>query len=127
MFDHVGLRVRNLARSTKFFQQVLEPLGHAVQSSGTGYAGLGPAGAAALWLHQLPADVAKAGKGVGTHLAFVAPSRAAVQQFHAAGLAAGGHDNGAPGPRPDYGDTYYAAFLVDPDGNNVEAVCMKAA
>lgn len=123
MFDHVGLRVHDLARSTQFFQKALAPLGHALQSSGDDYAGFGPAGAAALWLHKLPA---KAGPGVGTHVAFVAPSREAVHEFHAAGLAAGGRDNGAPGPRPDYGDTYYAAFLVDPEGNNVEAVCMKA-
>ncbi len=123
MFDHIGLRVRNLAESTRFFERVLAPLGHAVQSQGEGYAGLGPKGAAALWLHQLPAD---SGPGVGSHLAFVAPSREAVQQFHAAGLKAGARDNGAPGPRADYGDTYYAAFLVDGEGNNVEAVCMKA-
>ena len=56
-----------------------------------------------------------------------APSRPAVERFHGAGLRAGGRDNGGPGPRPDYGPTYYAAFLVDPDGNNVEAVCMAAA
>ena len=59
----------------------------------------------------------------GTHLAFQAPNRAAVDKFHAAGLAAGGRDHGAPGLREDYGPTYYAAFLLDPDGNNVEAVC----
>jgi catechol 2,3-dioxygenase-like lactoylglutathione lyase family enzyme len=60
-------------------------------------------------------------------VAFRAPTRAAVARFHAAGLRAGGRDNGGPGPRPDYGPTYYAAFLVDPDGNNVEAVCLAEA
>jgi catechol 2,3-dioxygenase-like lactoylglutathione lyase family enzyme len=57
------------------------------------------------------------------HVAFRAPNRKAVDRFHAAGLKAGGRDNGAPGVRPDYSPTYYAAFLIDPDGNNVEAVC----
>ncbi|MCW5635986.1 MAG: VOC family protein [Rubrivivax sp.] len=123
MFDHVGLRVRDLALSIRFFERVLEPLGHSLQAQGTDYAGFGTQGAAALWLHG---HAPKAGQqAVGSHLAFTAPSREAVRRFHAAGLAAGGRDNGAPGPRPDYGDTYYAAFLVDPDGNNVEAVCMK--
>jgi predicted lactoylglutathione lyase len=61
--------------------------------------------------------------GPGTHVAFSARDRKAVQQFHAQGLTTGGRDNGAPGPRPDYSDSYYAAFLLDPDGHNVEAVC----
>ncbi len=122
MFDHVGLRVRDLATSTRFFEQVLTPLGLGLQSEGGGYAGFGPKGAPALWLH---AHVPPAGTvGVGTHLAFTAPSREAVDRFHAAGLAAGARDNGAPGLRRDYGETYYAAFLTDAEGNNVEAVCM---
>jgi catechol 2,3-dioxygenase-like lactoylglutathione lyase family enzyme len=119
MFDHVGLRVRDFARSVALYKAVLSPLGHALQSSGEDYAGFGPAGAPALWLH---AHTGTAGQGA--HLAFVARSREAVQQFHAAGLAAGAKDNGAPGLRPDYAATYYAAFLIDFDGNNVEAVCM---
>ena len=122
MYDHIGLRVHDLGRSLSFYERVLAPLGHAVQSKGDDYAGLGPKGAAALWLHQLPQG---AGPGLGVHIAFTAPSREAVQRFHAAGLAAGARDNGAPGPRPDYGDTYYAAFLIDEEGNNVEAVCMR--
>lgn len=120
MFDHVGLRVRDFARSVALYKTVLAPLGHGLQSSGEDYAGFGPAGAPALWLHAHSGAA-----GQGSHVAFVAPSRAAVQQFHAAGLAAGAQDNGAPGPRPDYGASYYAAFLIDFDGNNVEAVCMK--
>lgn len=61
----------------------------------------------------------------GVHIAFNAQSRAAVDRFHAAGLAAGGRDNGAPGVRADYAPTYYAAFLIDPAGNNIEAVCLR--
>jgi len=118
MFDHVGLKVANLQASIRFYQSVLGPLGHQLSSSGDGYAGLGPPGAPALWLYQTDQPV-----GPGTHVAFSAPSRQAVQQFHAQGLQAGGSDNGPPGPRPDYSDTYYAAFLLDPDGHNVEAVC----
>jgi len=124
MFDHVGLRVRDLAQSTQFFEQVLAPLGLGLQSQGSGYAGFGPKGAPALWLHEHappPGTV-----GTGMHLAFAAPSRQAVDRFHAAGLAAGARDNGAPGLRRDYGESYYAAFLIDGEGNNVEAVCMKA-
>ena len=79
----------------------------------------GPKGAPALYLMA-----GGAAKPQGTHLAFVAPSRAAVDAFHQAGLGAGGKDNGAPGLRADYGPKYYAAFLFDPDGNNVEAVCL---
>ncbi len=63
--------------------------------------------------------------GSSVHLAFAAQDRQAVDRFHAAGMKAGGRDNGAPGPRADYGPKYYAAFLLDPDGNNVEAVCLK--
>ena len=112
MFDHVGLRVKDVAASGRFYRALLAPLGHVADESGTGF---GPSGAPALWLHA-------ARGGSGCHIAFSAPDRAAVDRFHAAGLAAGGRDNGAPGLRADYSPTYYAAFVVDPDGNNVEAV-----
>jgi len=118
MFDHVGLKVADLARSLRFYQATLGTLGHEVGSQGDGYAGLGPKGAPALWLYAHPGAI-----GPGTHLAFVAPSRDAVARFHAQGLAHGGRDNGGPGLRKDYSDNYYAAFLLDPDGHNVEAVC----
>ena len=117
MFDHVGLRVRDLAASCRFYEAVLAPLGHVPGARGEDYAGFGPPGAPVLWLHASSAAAA-----TGCHVAFRAPSQAAVQAFHGAGLAQGGRDNGAPGARPDYGASYYAAFLVDPDGNNVEAV-----
>lgn len=87
-------------------------------SRGASGAGFGPTGQPAFWL--LPAK-----GGPGTHVAFSAGDRAAVDKFHAAGLKAGGKDNGGPGVRADYGPKYYAAFLLDPGGNNVEAVCLR--
>lgn len=116
MFDHVGMCVRDARASARFFTAALAPLGLVPDASGTGF---GPPGVPALWLYE-------AGGGDGAvHVAFVAPDRAAVDRFHAAGVQAGGRDNGTPGLRPDYGPTYYAAFLLDPDGNNVEAVCLR--
>lgn len=118
MFDHIGLRVQEIAVSTTFYRQLLAPLGFSLQSEGEGYAGFGPEGAPALWLH---ASGAAARSSV--HVALRAASRQAVEAFHAQGLAAGAKDNGAPGLRPDYAPNYYAAYLLDADGNNIEAVC----
>jgi catechol 2,3-dioxygenase-like lactoylglutathione lyase family enzyme len=120
MYDHIGLRVKDIAASKKFYTALLAPLGHRLDSAGDGYAGFGPKAAPALWLH---ATSLKSGSGV--HLAFKAPDRKAVDAFHQAGLKAGGTDNGAPGLRTDYSPNYYAAFVIDPDGNNVEAVCTR--
>lgn len=122
MYDHVGLKVKNVARSVGFYRAALGPLGHELASQDESSAGLGPKGAPALWLSASPAGPASV---QGVHIAFAAPSREAVDAFHAAGLAAGGRDNGAPGLRKDYAPNYYAAFLIDPDGNNVEAVCLR--
>jgi catechol 2,3-dioxygenase-like lactoylglutathione lyase family enzyme len=114
MYDHIGLKVKDIDASTRFYEAALAPLGFV--RDGTGF---GPKGAPALWLYE--GGHAKS----GTHVAFAAKNRAAVDRFHAAGVKAGGKDNGAPGLRADYSPNYYAAFLVDPDGNNVEAVCMS--
>jgi catechol 2,3-dioxygenase-like lactoylglutathione lyase family enzyme len=120
MFDHIGLKVKNLSASTRFYEAALGALGHELGPKDDAYAGLGPAGEPALWLYR-----AEGPASPGVHVAFQAKSRAAVDAFHARGLAAGGRDNGAPGLRADYAPSYYAAFLIDPDGNNVEAVCLK--
>ena len=119
MFDHVGLKVRDLEASVRFYGATLGALGHVLASRDAAGAGLGPKDAPCLWL---TGDGTTA--GAAAHVAFKAPDRAAVDRFHAAGLDAGGRDNGKPGLRADYGPRYYAAFLLDPDGNNVEAVCL---
>ena len=119
MYDHIGLKVKDVEASVRFYRAALAPLGHVLASHDDGGAGFGPAGAPALWLYR--ANDASP----GAHVAFNAPDRAAVDRFHAAGLKAGGRDHGRPGLRADYGPSYYAAFLLDPDGNNVEAVCLR--
>jgi catechol 2,3-dioxygenase-like lactoylglutathione lyase family enzyme len=118
MYDHIGLKVKDVGAAVRFYEAALTPLGHVLCSRDETGAGLGPPGAAALWLYQ-------GSPGAGVHMAFRAADRAAVDRFHADGLRAGGRDNGRPGLRTDYSPTYYAAFLLDPDGNNVEAVCMR--
>lgn len=120
MYDHIGLKVKDLDASVRFFTAALGPLGHVAGPADKSYAGIGPKGEPALWLY---AEAESASPGV--HVAFRAPSRAAVDAFHKAGLNAGGRDNGAPGLRADYSPSYYAAFLIDPDGNNVEAVALQ--
>lgn len=121
MYDHIGLQVKDLENSIRFYEATLAPLGGIVTSRDATYAGFGPEkDVSVLWLHPNPQKA----KG-GTHVAFKAANRAAVDRFHRAGLAAGGRDNGAPGVRADYGSNYYAAFLLDPDGHNVEAVCLQ--
>lgn len=115
MFDHVGLHVRDLEAARRFYRAALAPLGHVQDDSGTGF---GPKGEPALWLYE-----SKGKQTSPTHLAFRATTREAVERFYRAGLEAGARDNGKPGLRVDYSPTYFAAFLIDPDGNNVEAVC----
>jgi catechol 2,3-dioxygenase-like lactoylglutathione lyase family enzyme len=118
MYDHIGLKVQKLDASVRFYEAALKPLGYVLCSRDDSGAGFGPKGEPALWLYA-----SKEAKGAGSHVAFRAPDHAAIEKFHAAGLKAGGRDNGGAGPRADYSPTYFAAFLLDPDGNNVEAVC----
>jgi catechol 2,3-dioxygenase-like lactoylglutathione lyase family enzyme len=120
MFDHIGLKVSDLSASVSFYREALAALGLELASSGAGYAGFGLPSEPGLWLYEHEGPL-----GPGSHVALRAPDRSAVQGFHSAGIAAGGRDNGAPGLRPDYSADYYAAFLLDPDGNNIEAVCFK--
>jgi catechol 2,3-dioxygenase-like lactoylglutathione lyase family enzyme len=120
MFDHIGLKVRDVDASVRFYTAALGPLGFEVTSQDAASAAFGARGAYTLWLYG---DARLAHSLV--HLAFTAGNRAAVDAFHREGLKSGGRDNGAPGLRRDYSDTYYASFLFDPDGNNVEAVCLK--
>jgi len=124
MLDHIGLAVSDLDRSRAFYEAALKPLGVGVvmevtaeETGADAHAGFGEDRKPYFWI----GTGAKA-KG-GMHVAFTAPTRAAVGAFHAAALAAGGRDNGAPGLRPHYHPNYYGAFVLDPDGNNVEAVC----
>jgi catechol 2,3-dioxygenase-like lactoylglutathione lyase family enzyme len=116
MYDHIGIKVNDLAASVRFYEQALAPLGHVLCCRDETSAAFGPPDAPALWLYLA------AGAAAGVHVALRAADRAAVDRFHAGGLAAGGRDHGRPGARADYSPTYYAAFLLDPDGHNVEAV-----
>jgi catechol 2,3-dioxygenase-like lactoylglutathione lyase family enzyme len=120
MLGHLSFGVADLARSTAFYDAAMGALGLArvwTSDHGVGYGA--PGGGDKLALFPRPDALAP---GAGFHLAFDAPDRAAVDRFHAAAMAAGGTDDGAPGPRPHYGDTYYAAFVIDPDGYKLEAV-----
>jgi catechol 2,3-dioxygenase-like lactoylglutathione lyase family enzyme len=122
MYDHIGLHVKDLGASVRFYEATLAPLGCVVTHRDARYAGLGPEkDVTMLWLHPTGAKVSE-----GTHVALQAKDRAAVDRFHRAGLEWGGRDNGAPGVRHDYGANYYAAFLLDPDGHNIEAVCLSS-
>lgn len=125
MLDHVSIGVRDIARTRRFYDAALAPLDYGCLSAGEASLGYGRDGVA-FWISRserpVPADDAS-----GLHFCFRAGSRAAVDAFHAAALAAGGRDNGAPGLRADYGDDYYAAFVVDPDGYRIEAYCGSPA
>ena len=120
MFDHIGLKVKDLDASVRFYTAVLGPLGYEVTSQDDTIAAFGDKGGSSLWLYA----EAKLAHSL-VHLAFRVSERSAVDAFYREGLKASGRDNGAPGLRKDYSPSYYAAFLFDPDGNNVEAVCLK--
>jgi catechol 2,3-dioxygenase-like lactoylglutathione lyase family enzyme len=120
MFDHVKFGVSDYAASKAFFLKALEPLGIAVVAEGLPTYGVElcpPEGKASLCLHQTEE------KPAHLHLAFTAETRQQVDAFYSAALKAGGKDNGAPGLRPHYHANYYAAFVIDPDGHNIEVVC----
>lgn len=121
MLDHIGLDVTDIARSRAFYERALAPLGYAlvqvIEDGGTTVVMFGVGGE----IDFVIAD--KDRPGEANHIAFRAQTRAQVDAFHAAALAAGGRDHGGPGLRPGYGETYYAAFVFDPDGFNVEVVC----
>jgi catechol 2,3-dioxygenase-like lactoylglutathione lyase family enzyme len=117
MIDHLTLKVSDYARSKPFYVAALKPLGYVVTMEYSGGCGLGVPGKPDLWLFQ---DLLNTRP---SHVAFRAESRDAVDAFHEAALGAGARDNGRPGIRKDYHPSYYAAFVLDPDGHNVEAVC----
>ena len=120
MFDHVKFGVSDFAASKAFFLKALEPLGLAVVAEGAPTYGVElspPKGKASLVLYQTKERPAH------LHLAFIAENRRQVEAFYRAALEAGGKDNGAPGLRPQYSGRYYAAFVIGPDGHNIEAVC----
>jgi catechol 2,3-dioxygenase-like lactoylglutathione lyase family enzyme len=119
ILDHIGLAVRDFAKSATFFRRALAPLGIQTVLEGEGWAMLGKDGRPEFWIgaHGIPPGP--------IHIAFAAENRGQVREFHRAALAAGGRDNGAPGIRAKYHPDYYGAFVFDPDGHNVEAVCHR--
>ncbi len=122
MFDHVSIGVTDFERSKAFYDRALRPVGiERLYADGATAAGYGVRPKAFFWIGQ------RSGVQSGTHVAFFAPSRAVVDRFYAEAMAAGGRDNGAPGLRPNYHADYYGAFVLDPDGHNIEAVCRLPA
>lgn len=122
MIDHVTLGVSDLDRARAFYDRALIPLGlKRITRDDHDFAGYGKPGKGWFWIG--PAKE----KPTGTHVAFATADRATVHAFYDAALAAGGRDNGAPGLRPQYAPAYYGAFVLDPDGHNIEAVCYAPA
>jgi catechol 2,3-dioxygenase-like lactoylglutathione lyase family enzyme len=126
VLDHVTLSVADLDATKAFYGALLAPLGvslvgevSAEQSGTVAFAGFGVGRKGQLWIAEKGRQVPE------THICFRARSRADVRAFHSAGVAAGGKDNGAPGIRDNYHPAYYAAFVIDPEGHNIEAVCFE--
>jgi catechol 2,3-dioxygenase-like lactoylglutathione lyase family enzyme len=118
MLDHVTIGVRDVEQSKRFYDRALAPLGIArLYAEGARFAGYGVSPKAFFWIGTRETIQ------TGAHIAFVAHDRATVERFHEAAIAAGGRDNGPPGLRPHYHANYYGAFVLDPDGHNIEAVC----
>ncbi len=127
MIDHLSIVVSDYAKSKAFYARALVPTGHSrmietppTPGTDSGSAGFCHADGSDFWIRQ------GAAVRPAMHIAFRVASRAAVDDFHAAAIAAGGRDNGAPGPRAYYHAHYYGAFVLDPDGHNIEAVCHEA-
>ena len=126
MLDHIGVAVSDIDRAKGFYNGALAPLGIGIimevtaeQTGNDAAAGYGAAGKPFFWIGGAPAPVSR------SHVAFAAESRAVVDAFYKAAMAAGGTDNGGPGLRPHYHPNYYGAFVLDPDGHNIEAVCHR--
>jgi catechol 2,3-dioxygenase-like lactoylglutathione lyase family enzyme len=130
MIDHLSSYAIDYPATKAFYEAALRPLGYGLghemkmdwdeELPGRRACAFGPPGKSVFWVIETRVDYTP------RHLAFAAPDRAAVTAFHAAALGAGGAENGAPGPRPIYHEHYFGAFVLDPDGNNVEAVCHRA-
>ena len=117
MIDHTGVSVSDVARAKAFYRTALAPLGYTLLVEWEEFAGFGVAPKPDFWIaHGTP-------NAPRVHVAFRADSRAVVDAFYRAAIGAGGRDNGPPGLRPHYHDNYYGAFVLDPDGHNIEAVC----
>lgn len=127
MIDHIGFPVSDYARAKAFYTEALAPLGYTLimevqqDENDAPAAGFGRDGKADFWIGG------EGGLAKSMHIAILADDRAVVDAFYAAALAAGGRDNGAPGIRAHYHPNYYGAFVLDPDGHNIEAVCRKPA
>ena len=129
MIDHIGFPVSDYARSKAFYLKALAPLGYALvkeigadlTEAGSPAAGFGQNGKPDFWIGG------EGGLDKPVHVAILAADRASVDSFYEAALSAGGKDNGAPGLRPRYHENYYGAFVLDPDGHNIEAVCHAPA
>jgi catechol 2,3-dioxygenase-like lactoylglutathione lyase family enzyme len=127
MIDHTGVNVLDFAKAKNFYLKALGAIGYeliaefpAAVTGSTAVAGFGEPPKPDFWINEGVAN------RPAVHVAFRVPNRKLVDQFYAAALAAGGRDNGAPGPRPHYHANYYGAFVLDPDGHNIEAVCHEA-
>lgn len=120
MLDHVGVNVRDIDASRSFYMQALAPLGYEILMQFPEAVGFGRDGRPTFWI------VRREPYNSGVHVAFAAVDRASVDQFWRAALDADGTDHGGPGLRPQYHPHYYGAFVLDPDGNNIEAVCHQA-
>ena len=127
MIAHVGIQVSDIERSKKFYAEALKPIGYEMlreygvtPNRPAASAGFGEPPRADFWLYQGKPN------GVTTHIAFQVGKRALVDAFYQAAMAAGGRDNGKPGIRPQYNPGYYGAFVLDPDGYNIEALCREA-